>query len=375
MTEAGTERADRPTVPRSLRIGSFLLSVVLMFLFIWLLGFMLADIGDLEGPDWNAILAEHEDPEARARVEELEADIAELEWRVSRQEELQGDLKRSMDNARGTMQQMMDLQRLALEQGVAVSEIEKEALAQSQQRFLDAQDRFESANAEIASSNETRYRLQQEKHQVQIQLDGQREPALEDWNERERAHRFQVASWKLVVIVPLFLLSAWAFHRKRASAYRSILMAALAATFWKVGRVMHEHFPLEFFKYIAIVAAIAIVLAFLVWLLRKAAKPGRDLLLTRYREAYRAHVCPVCAHPMARGPLRYAVWTRKGPRAAAPGGEPAADVADDQPYGCPSCGTSLFAACGSCGSLRHTLLPYCEHCGDERADGPLAAAG
>ncbi|MFV1995710.1 MAG: hypothetical protein ACC661_09760 [Verrucomicrobiales bacterium] len=42
-------------------------------------------------------------------------------------------------------------------------------------------------------------------------------------------------------------------------------------------------------KYIAIVSAIAGVLAFLIWLLRKAAKTNRDLLVKRYREGYRNH--------------------------------------------------------------------------------------
>ncbi len=374
-TVSGTPAGRTPTVPRSLRVMSFLLSVLLMFLFIWLLGFVLDDIGDLQGPDWNAVLAEHEDPALRARAQELASTIAEIQWRVSRQEQLQQEQRRSMDNARGTMQQMMELQRLSLEQGAPPSEVEKDALAQAQQRFLDAQESYETANAEIAAANETVYRLSQEQKAVADTLEQQEDPARDDFNAQLRAHRLQVASWKLAFIVPLFLLAAWLFSRHRGSAYRSILLAALAATFWKVGGVMFDHFPREYFKYIAIVAAIVIVLAFLVWLLRKAARPGRDLLLTRYREAYRGHVCPVCAYPIARGPLRFAVWTRKGPRSGGNGNEvlSAQDAAADAPYACPSCGTSLFSTCGNCSSLRHTLLPYCEHCGDERAEEPIGA--
>jgi hypothetical protein len=371
-TEPNPAKPPSP-VPRSVRVGSFFLSILLMLLFVWLLGFVLDDIGDIEGPDYRAVTEEYVDEGLRQRAAELEQLIVDIEIQVARQAELQADLRRSMDNARATMQQMMDLHRLSLQQQVPVTDTEKTALATAQQRFLEAQDRYEAANTEIAASNEAKFQLRQEAQEVQDAIESQEQPALDEHRRRMRAHQLQVASWKLIVIVPLFLLAAWAFSRKRESVYRPLLLAALAATFWKLGRVMFDHFPREFFKYIAIVAAIAIVTAFLVWMLRKAVKPNRKLLLDRYREAYRAHVCPVCAFPIARGPLRFAVWTRKGPRLPA-GGEPPAgsDAATESRYACPSCGTTLFAPCGSCGAQRHTLLPFCEHCSAALADGPLA---
>jgi predicted RNA-binding Zn-ribbon protein involved in translation (DUF1610 family) len=377
MAEDSQTATPPSPVPRSIRWGSYLLSTLLMFLFVWLLGFVLDDIGDIEGPDRSAVMAEHVDGQLRTRQTELSGQIAEIETQVARQEELQADLKRSMDNARETMQQMMDLHRLSLERQVTPSETEKEALATAQQRFLAAQDRFELANAEIAASNETRFGLRQELQSVQSQISEQERPAQIEYERRRRAHEFKLATLKLSFILPLFLIAAWLFSRHRTSAYRSILLAALVASFWKVGQVMFDHFPREFFKYIAIVAAIAIVLAFLIWMLRKAARPNRALILDRYREAYRAHLCPVCAYPIARGPLRFALWTRRGPRASTVNGETPAegDGAARAPYACPSCGTTLFAGCRSCGEQRHTLLPFCEHCGDELAEGPLATVG
>jgi hypothetical protein len=35
---------------------------------------------------------------------------------------------------------------------------------------------------------------------------------------------------------------------------------------------------------------------------------------------------------------------------------------DEKPYACPACGTVLFEECGSCGGIRHALLPHCQHC-------------
>jgi predicted RNA-binding Zn-ribbon protein involved in translation (DUF1610 family) len=377
MNDPSDSARPKNAVPRSLRIGTFLLSVLLTFLLVWLLGFVLSDIGNIDGPDYQAVIEEHVDQALRDTAEDLQREIAAIETGTKRQTELQKDLKRSMDNARSTMQQMMDLQRLSLEQKATPTDEERNAMATAQQRFLDAQDSFEEANTEIADSNERRFQLRQELEANQKQIAKQEEPAREEFDKLSRAHQFKVASLKLAFIVPLFAISAWLFFRYRRSAYRSILVAALVATFWKVGVVMFDYFPRDFFKYIAIVAAIVTVLAFLVWLLRKAVKPNRELLLSRYREAYRSHNCPVCAYPIARGPLRFALWTRKGPKLTVGrggGASPSGDGEDETPYACPACGTMLFETCGKCAKTRHTLLPFCEHCGDEQAEPDRSAA-
>ena len=95
---------------------------------------MLSDIGRIDGPDYEAIRRRHVDAELQARSFELARQIEDLGTRVARQEELQGDLRRSMDNARETMQQMMDLHRLSLEQQAPPSDAEKQALATAQRR-------------------------------------------------------------------------------------------------------------------------------------------------------------------------------------------------------------------------------------------------
>jgi predicted RNA-binding Zn-ribbon protein involved in translation (DUF1610 family) len=151
--------------------------------------------------------------------------------------------------------------------------------------------------------------------------------------------------------------------RKRQSAYAPILYAGLVACAWKVGVVIHDHFPTQVFKYIAIGTAIAIIVAALVFVIRRVVAPRRDWLLKQYREAYRRHRCPVCSDPIQRGPLRHATWTRKGPIVPATLPD---DTGAAGPYTCPSCGTLLYVECDSCQSLRHALLPFCESCGVEK---------
>ena len=90
--------------------------------------------------------------------------------------------------------------------------------------------------------------------------------------------------------------------------------------------------------------------------------PKKDLLIKQYQQFYDKHLCPVCTKPIKVGPLRYAGWKKKATVLAAQG----AEIQKQEAYTCPSCGTNLYDKCGSCGNIRHTLLPYCEHCGTEK---------
>lgn len=367
----GKPRSDG-TAPASLRWATYLLSTLLTFLIIWLLGFFLSDIGDLKRPDFEEVTERHVDQTLVDRTGELQSQVEDIDTQIRRQREIQENLRQSMDNARETMEQMMSLHRLSLEQKVTPSDVEREALATSQQRFLDAQDRFEEANREITASSEQKFELSGEQKSVNEQIELQREPAREEYNRLLRRHKLKVASFKLGFIVPIFLLAAWLVYHYRASAYRLIFVSLLTASFWKVGTVMFDTFPLEFFKYIAILSAILIVVVFLIWVLVKVVRPGAETLLKRYREAYSSHHCPICAYPIARGVLKHAVWTRKGPKVVGNASE-TPKSGPDSPYACPSCGTSLYEKCGKCETQRHSLLPYCEHCGNEKSVPTLVA--
>ncbi|GIT12996.1 MAG: hypothetical protein CM1200mP34_4020 [Verrucomicrobiales bacterium] len=120
--------------------------------------------------------------------------------------------------------------------------------------------------------------------------------------------------------------------------------------------VMWDHFPRDFFKYIAILATILILGAFLAWAIRSASRPRKATLLKRHREAYQKHRCPVCDFPILRGAFRHAVSTKRGPK---PTGE-ALGQAEPTRYTCPACGEGLFDLCGDCGEVTQTLLPYWE---------------
>ena len=115
------------------------------------------------------------------------------------------------------------------------------------------------------------------------------------------------------MVVPLLFFSAWLVRRNRGSIYRPFHWAALCSTFWMTWLVMWDHFPRDFFKYIAILAAIPILGAFLTWTIRSASRPRKATVVRRYREAYQKHRCPVCDFPILRGAFQQAVWTKQAP--------------------------------------------------------------
>ena len=332
-------------IPRMLRQSIIFLSGLLTLFLIWLFGFILEDIGDMEGPDLAAFEAEVVPEELQEQTTALLEEIQKTDSEIKRQKEIQETLGRSMQNAGQTMEKLAELQRMNLERGVQPDEDERAALARARTRFLDAQDEFEGANISIAELNGARHQATGEKEALERILDEKKRPAWEAFREARESHRIKMGGLKLLFIVPILLAAAWTWGRRKENLLRPIFLACLLASFWKVGVVMFEHFPEEYFKYIAIGAAILIVLAFLVRLLRSASSPDPEILLKRRREAYQKGHCPVCAYP----------WS--SPEEGGPKGESS----------CPSCGTRLFESCRDCGGRKHSLLPHCVHCGTTAA--------
>ena len=355
------DTSQKRNAPGPLRWAIGFLSVLLTLFFIWLLSFLLNDIGDLPGPDRNAIEKRLVPEKKQNEAYELSEQLAGVEKRIERQQEIQDTLQQSMSNAETALTKIADLQRLSIESGGEPSEVDRQAMENARGRFYKAQDEYESANETITFLNDERHQLKESLSSINEELGQFHNEVLDEYNTARRSHDLKIASLKLALVVPLLLLSAWLVRKKRGSIYQPFNGAALAATFWMVWLVMWDHFPHDFFKYIAILAAIGILGAFLGWALRSSSRPQKAVLLKRYREAYQNHRCPACDFPILRGAFRQAIWTKRGPRLH---GE-ALGQAETSRYTCPSCGEGLFDKCGDCGEVTQTLLPYCIACGRE----------
>jgi predicted RNA-binding Zn-ribbon protein involved in translation (DUF1610 family) len=200
---------------------------------------------------------------------------------------------------------------------------------------------------------------------VSKQVRTQQDLARTKYNGLMTKHRWKLAAWKLAVMIPIFLITAWIFVKKRTGPFWPIVYAAFIAAFVRISLIVHEYFPKKYFKYIALAVIIAIILRLLVYMIKRIVAPKKDWILKQYQEAYDKAICPICGKPIRVGPLRYAIGRkRKGLILAGQG----AEVTKQQLYTCPSCGTELYGKCDKCSDIRHSLLPFCEHCGNKMSD-------
>lgn len=343
--------------PLMLRWTIRLLSVLLFFLFLWLQGFVVGDIHDIEGPDRSEIEDQAVDGQLVRRSSSLQAQQGELGREIQRQEEIKANRRETMSVAQQTWNQIAQEHRRELDAGRQPSEDLAVTLEEAQDRYLQATATFEEANNTVGSLQQQLHALALEREQIEADLKPQRRKAGQAFDDQYERHRWKLASLKLAFVVPLFLLAAWLVAKRRESLLQPIFKALLVSSFCWLVLVMFEHFPADLFKYIAIAAAIFIVLGFLIRSLRSTArfeeaKKSVSSLLRRRREAYQANRCPECAFPIPEET----------------GGA----------MSCASCGVALYSPCSECGTVRHELLPHCRHCGLEthrwHEVGPQAGA-
>ncbi|MHC4212345.1 MAG: hypothetical protein ACYSWP_03120 [Planctomycetota bacterium] len=343
------------------RFSIIFFSLVLGVLLFWLLGFITKDIGSLRGPDRSKVEAKYIDAEAVAKQKGLKENLDEIRRDIRNQQEQQGILKDSSNNLQKTINQLLSIPR----KDSAISEENKQVLFESQKFFLENQRKYQDLSRGIGELTLEQQKLDKELILVSSQIESQRDLARTDYRGLLRKHRWKVAALKLAVMLPIFLIGAWFFKNKRSGSYGAIVYAGFIAVFAKIFLIVHEYFPRRYFKYIAIVVVILIVLKLLLYLLKRLVSPKMAWLIKQYQESYDRNICPICGKPIRIGPLRYASKLRRGVLVLA--GE-SKDSDKQQVYSCPSCGTELYSKCDKCNDIRHCLLPFCEHCGDEKIE-------
>jgi hypothetical protein len=338
--------------------------VCLGFLSYWLLGFVIRDVGDIQGPAWDDVEDKHLDPEKVEQRTEFEEQLQTLKRDLENQAERQTLLKDATRTSQTTIEQMLQMQKLSLEKGIPFPDTEVDALNKARESFLTSQAKYTQLNEDITTRKEDQRRLEASLRDVDKVLNGQRTKARNEWNGLMRSHNIRLAFIKLAILLPIAPVVGWLFLKTSGSVYRPLVYANGFAVFWKVGVVIHDHFPSRYFKYIVILIAFAIVLKFLLFLLRMIIAPKRDWLLKQHREAYEKFLCPVCTYPIRRGPLKYLFWTSRSiKKLVVP---QVTEQSEDEAYTCPVCSTTLYEPCTDCTKIRPALLPACDHCGTEK---------
>lgn len=339
-----------------------LLTLILSVLVYWLLGFFVEDIRSYPGPDYAAIEESFVDQELETQTQTLSAQIAELNREIGNESEKQRVLGDGSRNLQQTITQLLELQKLGLENNVTMSDSEQENFNSTLNLFLDNQRQYQESSQSSATLLGQKQGLESQLKSTQATIDGQREPAREAFQEQMDAHRLKLAFWQLAVLIPILLVSAILLLKQRGSIYFPLFFSLGMATLIKVGFVIHEYFPTRYFKYVLIGSLLLVVGKILIHFIRLIAFPKVEWLVKQYREAYERFLCPICEYPIRTGPRRFLFWTR---RSVAKLAVPAEGAGTEETYTCPSCGKGLYSECPSCHKVRHSLLPHCQHCGEK----------
>jgi len=357
---------QKPKGPWINRFVTRLFTLVLAVLIFWFLGFLVRDIKSIKGPQYDAIARRHVDQSLVERERTLEKQIADLDRKIGNRKEEQSIAGDSSQNLQRTISQLIELQKLSIEKNITLSEPEQKNLGASLNHFLESQKKYQELNASISQLMAEKRGLEDEKREVDHRLVQQREPAREEYNRLNRTHRLKLAGLQLLILLPLLVVGAILIVKKRASIYFPLFLAFGGATLLKVTLVIHEYFPTRYFKYILITVLLLAVGRLLVHFITTVAFPKAQWLTKQYREAYEHFLCPVCEYPIRIGPRRFLYWTRRTINKIIVQKE---QEGEEETYICPSCGTALFEECSSCRNIRHSLLPHCRHCGEEKEIG------
>ncbi len=357
--------ASKPKAKGSwgVRFFIFVLGITLGILFFWLLNVLEKDIGNIKMPDKKHVRAEFVDESLDTQQKTLNKDIQRLGHKIKTLGEQLENVVTITRNHQNTINQLLPIQKQSIEQGVEFPDESKQALSGAQSAFLDNQKLQQNLNKQISELTLARQDKQAELHDLEEKIKPLEEDFSEEWQRLSDLHDIKVAAIKLGVLIPIFIVTSVFFMKFRTSAYWPLVWATFIAAFIKIAFVAHYYFDEKLFNYIAILVLIAIVLRLLIYLIRMIVAPKKDLLIKQYQQLYDKCLCPVCSKPIRTGPLRYIGGLKKKSPLHV-GGECGLD--QQQPYSCPSCGSGLYHKCEKCGNIRHTLLPYCEHCGDER---------
>ncbi|MFC1652691.1 hypothetical protein ACFL3F_03120 [Planctomycetota bacterium] len=347
-----------------LRFFIVLLSIVLGFLLYWLLSFVERDIGAIRGPEWDKVRGEFVSQQIDDEKKEVQEEVQRLNRKIDMLEEQQRILGGSTSSLQTTMNQLLSIQQQYIEKEQDFPVESMQTLQESQAAFLENQKQDQQYTQEISTLIQQRQQKEDALSTISEKIRSFESNARDEHKRLGEKYRLRAAFLKLTFLVPVFLVVSFLFMKYRMASYRPLVWSAFVAAFIKIASVAHQYFPKQYFKYIAILVVITIVLRLLVYLIRMIVVPKKELLIRQYQQFYDRHLCPVCAKPIKTGPLRYAGSKKKPVVFAAHG----AEAYEQQSYTCPSCGTNLYCKCSSCGKIRHSVLPYCEHCGTEKKE-------
>src|SRR5262249_10329073 len=131
-----------PTTPKGPWMHRFLVhlfTVVLTVLIYWLLGFIVDDIGTAPGPEYAKVEERLLDQTLVNGSRELQERSADVNRQIRDQRARQSILAESTASSQKTMNQLLEIQKLALQKNLTPSTDELKSLENSKELFLENQ--------------------------------------------------------------------------------------------------------------------------------------------------------------------------------------------------------------------------------------------
>ncbi len=216
-----------PTNPKSKgtwihRFAIRLFTLVLAVLIFWVLGFFVDDIRSIPGPDYDSIEQNHLNKDLVSQRISLDTQIAALTRQILNQTEKQRVVGDSSRNLQQTINQLIDLQKLGLQKGIAFSETEQANFTSSLNIFLDNQKKYQELNQTVSDMLERKQALVLESEQAEQKLETQRQPARDEFNRLSERHRLELAFFQLAVLLPMLIAAAVVVIKKRSCPCESL---------------------------------------------------------------------------------------------------------------------------------------------------------
>lgn len=345
------------------RFSILLLAIIFGILIYWSVGFLLDDIRFIKMPSRELFFKEHIDASLQKKLENLEIRLQDLEHKHTLISQQRGFIKDSSSSLKIVVDNLF---RLKNRDQQLISEAQFGQVLATLDKIIKIQDEFKETADRYLEITDERFEVKKQIRALKKQIESQRQAVQKLFFEKLHRHRVRTTFVKMAFLLPLVLLCTIFLVKKRSSIYRLIYFSAAIALYIKTALIIHDNFPSRYFKYILMIAMLALVGWGFVWLIRMLVKPEIETLLKQYRQAYERFLCPVCEYPIKTGPRKYLYWTRRTVHKTALTSTSFSKDADE-PYVCPVCGTLLFEKCESCGKICHSLLPNCLHCGNKKS--------
>jgi hypothetical protein len=167
-------RTTSPKAPWLQRVGVLLFTILAGILFYWLLGFLVDDIGQMQGPHLSDVEQRQLDASVVKQSQAIHEQLASIAAGIEAQRSRQALLRDSANTSQQTMNQLLEMQQRNLQRQVRPTPAEQNALAKSADLFITNQAQYQTLNEAISELTEEQRRLTARRSELESVLSEQR---------------------------------------------------------------------------------------------------------------------------------------------------------------------------------------------------------